>query len=574
MISLRLLRTARFNNLVFFLFLLSAKAGVSDSFVLLDNTNGFYASPEVPESAVSALKEAQNNNYEIKSFAFTPIGDWIDLNDKSFKVSDTGLDMYKNLNDTYHHHNEELGWGINCVAITGSGSWINCYQHGLYGSGGNPAGAWGKYQELGKSGHVLRSLAYGPEGGWVIQYDKSSNCYEGISADLVRILDQAASNKIPIQCVAFSGTNWICLAHNTWWTSDPNLPAAKIIGEKYNAGLHPKWIAFVPNYGPFNPSKFGAMVREAMDGKIAGGYECVVIDHGKVVVELAGGWARAPWETVDPAVKMTVNMHMDIASVSKTITATAILKLWEESAGTSHQFSLDDPFWPYISSICPNVNEDVKKITIREVMRHRGGFTNDFGNNPQALRRLLALPLPYPPGTHFQYRNVNYYIIHLLIEKISQLDCTTYVKTHVLMPMGITDMDSSYHDKPSILCYGDPDNKDAGANVYHGNNSAFVGPGGWYASAMDLGKFLEGIRQYRVLSPATTVMMFKENLGWDWGNPEGPWGKGGLAPGPKGSKFVSGILYCSDGVEIVILANCAKASTQTLPVKAWKEARY
>ena len=57
---------------------------IADWFVVLDGTNGFYASPGVPEPAVAALKQAQQENEEIRSFAFTPGGDWLLLQDKGF----------------------------------------------------------------------------------------------------------------------------------------------------------------------------------------------------------------------------------------------------------------------------------------------------------------------------------------------------------------------------------------------------------------------------------------------------------------------------------------------------------
>ncbi len=537
----------------------NTRADVSDWFVVLDSTNGFYASPGVPEHAVAALRQAQQDNVQMNSFAFTPSGEWVLLEEKGFQASSPDMTGYPQFKKS-----------IKCAAFSASGPWVILYRgNGFWGPGST---AWVKVKELLHDGHKVRSVSFGTNDGFVILYDQTGIRYGGIPSDLTKVLDNAVSNSVPIQCVAFSGRDWICLAHDDWWTSNPNLPASKFINESFKAGQHPKWIAFVPQLEHFNPEKFAEIIRQRNVGVCLGGYECVVINHGKLVLSLADGWARAPWEKTDPAVKMTANTHMEIASLSKTITAVAMLKLCEECAGTSRQFSLDEPFWPHIRELCPNVNEDVKKITIRQVMMHRGGFTNDFGNNPKALRKLLALPLPYPPGTHFEYRNVNYYIIHLLIEQISQMDCTTYVRTHVLIPMGITDMDSRYHDKPNILCYGKAGSQDFGADIYHGNNSSFVGPSGWYGSAMDLGIFLEGIRQCRVLSPATTAMMFKENLGWDWGSPRGPWGKGGLVPGPNESCLKGSIIYCPDGVDIAILMNCHGIMGDI--VQAWKDSRY
>jgi hypothetical protein len=69
---------------VLFLLLLNTRANENDWFVELDGTNDFFASRGVSEVAVEALKEAQKENVELKSFAFTPAGDWIAIGRNCF----------------------------------------------------------------------------------------------------------------------------------------------------------------------------------------------------------------------------------------------------------------------------------------------------------------------------------------------------------------------------------------------------------------------------------------------------------------------------------------------------------
>jgi hypothetical protein len=65
---------------------------------------------------------------------------------------------------------------------------------------------------------------------------------------------------------------------------------------------------------------------------------------------------------------------------------------------------------------------------------------------------------------------------------------------------------------------------------------------------MDMATFMEGIRRGLVLSPATTEMMFKQHLGWDFGNPRA---KGSLAPASGGRRIMTAIDYFPDDVEVV-----------------------
>jgi hypothetical protein len=480
----------------------NTRADVTDWFVVLDATNGFYASPGIHEPAIAALQEAQSENVEIKSFAFTPTGDWLLLNDKGFKSSDDSLRICQMLHKSDQHFQE-----INCFIINPSGhAGAISYQDGRrWGEGDGPSAAWNKLGDLPHDGHKIRSISYGAHDSWVILYDDAGISYGGVPVDLAKVLDNAVSNNIPVRCVAFSGRDWICLADDNWWTSNPDLPASKFIDQSFKSGRHPKWIAFVPNNGTFNARKFGAIIRQTLDGKLAGGYACEVIDHGKVVVSLAEGWARAPWEPKDPSIPWTINTRQEVASVSKTITAAAILKLWEECSGTSQQFSLDEPFWPHISEIYPNVNEDVKKITIRQLLQHTSGFVNNE-NNPAKVGSLLLLPLAYPPGTVSNYKNVNFYILRLVIEQISRQNYADYVKTHVLAPMGIQNVELHGEEHQPICYYAKSDDRGSGEAGYD-DCSNHAGPNGWHASAADLGKFLEGLRQCTVLRPATTTMM-------------------------------------------------------------------
>jgi CubicO group peptidase (beta-lactamase class C family) len=166
--------------------------------------------------------------------------------------------------------------------------------------------------------------------------------------------------------------------------------------------------------------------------------------------------------------------------------------------------------------------------------------------------------------------NVDYFIVHLLIEEISNTNYTSYVKTHVLTPMGISKMDTEYHEKLPICCYAKPGQLLSGEEV-HGDTSQWAGPGGWYGSATDLGIFLEGIRHHKVLNKTTTEIMFKENLGWDFGN--NPWAKGGLHVGPHHGAILTAIDYFPDGLETVILENCDGINGEGFPIKACKEAR-
>jgi peroxiredoxin/transglutaminase-like putative cysteine protease len=201
-------------------------------FVVLDGTNGFYASPGVPDHAVTVLEQAQKDDKAIKSFSFTPDGDWVLLSNSGFEASSDDLPGYPHYSGS-----------MKDVAFSPDGPWIILYRNGFWGPGSH---AWVKVKQLMDNKHKVRSVSYGPGNSFVVLYDETGVIYGGIPNDLAKVLDHAVSDHIPIQCVAFSGRDWICLADDDWWASDAGLPSAQVIAQDFKTGLHPKWVAFVP----------------------------------------------------------------------------------------------------------------------------------------------------------------------------------------------------------------------------------------------------------------------------------------------------------------------------------------
>jgi CubicO group peptidase (beta-lactamase class C family) len=314
--------------------------------------------------------------------------------------------------------------------------------------------------------------------------------------------------------------------------------------------------------------KFERIVRHELDGKVAAGYGFEVLDRGRVVAHAAEGWARAPWEKVDPSLKWTLDKPMSVASVSKTVTAVALLRLWEEKQSTGRGFSLDQPFWPFLKGVCPEAHPSVKRVTFRNLLMHKSGFpVSDQCGNVADLQKLLLKPLAHPPGTVGSYQNNNYFVLIILIEQIAHDDYTRYTKAHVLAPMGITHMDTHVESQRPMCGYLRKGVEKPGFN--------FDWQYGWFASVSDLGRFLDGIRTHRVLSSRTTAEMVRDSLGWDGNDPccikngTYSWYSG------EGSGHVESIIaHFPDGVDAVLLVNCEPPTdTGSLVVRAWRESR-
>lgn len=114
-----------------------------------------------------------------------------------------------------------------------------------------------------------------------------------------------------------------------------------------------------------------------------------------------------------------------IASVSKTFTAMAVLKLWQDG-----KINIDDEFSKYFPSF------NYPGVTIRSLLSHRSGLPNylyfmetlgwdksKLIQNEDVLNYLIIRKADIPnissPNTHFTYCNTNYALLALLVEKVS-----------------------------------------------------------------------------------------------------------------------------------------------------------
>ncbi len=139
-----------------------------------------------------------------------------------------------------------------------------------------------------------------------------------------------------------------------------------------------------------------------------------------------------------------VNTVFHIASVSKTFTAMAVLKLMEQG-----KLNLDDEYAVHF----PRFN--YPGVTIRTLLNHRSGLPNylyfmeDLGWDKKVsiknqdifnalVDRKAELVNISRPNTHFTYCNTNYALLALLIEKVSGVSYPKYLKDTFFNPLQMT----------------------------------------------------------------------------------------------------------------------------------------
>jgi CubicO group peptidase (beta-lactamase class C family) len=162
----------------------------------------------------------------------------------------------------------------------------------------------------------------------------------------------------------------------------------------------------------------------------------IVAKNGNIVFEKYTGTAHLPGTDF-----ITANTAMHIASVSKTFTAMAVLKLWQDG-----KLNLDDELSKYL----PKFN--YPGVTVRSLLNHRSGLPNythflenmgwdkqKYITNEEVLHFLITnkalIENIAPPNTHFTYCNTNFALLALLIESISGKKYATYLQQTFFTPL-------------------------------------------------------------------------------------------------------------------------------------------
>lgn len=284
------------------------------------------------------------------------------------------------------------------------------------------------------------------------------------------------------------------------------------------------------------------------------GASVAVMYEGKLVYAKGFGMA-------DVEEQVAVHDHhlFRIASVSKLITATGIMKLVDMGL-----ISLEQKVFGYQGLLqgAPYDSYRDKKyeqIRVKHLLNHTAGWsTRTYGDpmfknawiaaqikKPQPISQediiefVLGYYLPYRPGTMTSYSNLGYVLLEKIIEQQSGIAYEDFIRTQVLQPMGIYRMqlgknlekdrlngEVKYYDfdgaplRESIYS-----SKELVSRVYGGTDvEALGGAGAWVATPTDLLRLMGGLDPNvcfeEILSPAaieemtTSTGKAREIYGW------------------------------------------------------------
>jgi CubicO group peptidase (beta-lactamase class C family) len=195
----------------------------------------------------------------------------------------------------------------------------------------------------------------------------------------------------------------------------------------------------------------GAAVRadRFLSGLEAMGFSgAIIVEEGGRVV-LRAGYGLADRAARLPYTPATVQ---DMGSITKPLTAAAILLL--EQRGV---LSVSDP----ITRFFEGVPADKRGVTLHHLLTHQAGFRVALGRDAdpiggkEFLRMALASPLGFEPGTGYDYSNVGYSLLGLVMEQVSGRGYEEFLREELLLPLGMQSTGYVHAVWPeSALAYG------------------------------------------------------------------------------------------------------------------------
>lgn len=287
----------------------------------------------------------------------------------------------------------------------------------------------------------------------------------------------------------------------------------------------------------------------------------LVAERGKILLQKSYGK-----KNFISGVNNDANTVFQIGSVTKQFTAAVVMKLQEEG-----KLSVHDTLSKYFPSV-----EYAKKITLENLLTHTSGlydYVADIDDEDSAIAchpidKQLVLDLIFKhdlyfePGTEYRYCNSGYYLLGLIIEKVSGKSYEQNVRDIIFTPL---QMNHSFFDFRNSADTNIATGYQEITNTYQNEATAWrwdstvsFAAGAIYSTTTDMYKWVQAIAQKKILTAASWKAMLTPHLNnYGYGiNVDTIFRKSAYTHGGGIPGFISYLCYFpADDVTIILLCN-------------------
>ena len=331
------------------------------------------------------------------------------------------------------------------------------------------------------------------------------------------------------------------------------------------------FLALIP--GAYGADRADDFLNDYLKRKQIPGCAVMVRHNGKVVLSAGYGLAN-----IEHGVRVTPQTVFQSGSMGKQFTAMAVMMLAEEG-----KLSLDDPITKHLSV----PSKKWSRITVRHLLTHTSGlgdYPEEFSlqkdyTESEMLKIITAQPLGFAPGEKWNYSNLGYVTLGILIHKVTGAFYGEFLQERIFGPLGMKN--TRVINEPDII-----PNRAAGYELKDGvlKNQEWVAPtvnttadGSLYFTAEDIEKWDEALEAKKLLRPAgfeqiwTPVKLNDGSsapYGFGWGIRKTDSGRPVLEHGGEWQGFATFIArYPNDRLTVAILCNRAAADAAYIAKK-------
>jgi D-alanyl-D-alanine carboxypeptidase len=230
----------------------------------------------------------------------------------------------------------------------------------------------------------------------------------------------------------------------------------------------------------------------------------LVMKAGRVLFRKAYGLA-----SVELGAPMQPDFLFRIGSITKQFTAAAILKLVEEG-----KVELRAPLSHYLDGL----PKGWEAATVEQALNHTAGIPNhtETPSYKDRMREDLppaevlnafvaSLPLDFEPGTRYRYSNTGYFLLGMLIEKVSSQSYPDFLRSRFFEPLGLKHF--RYGSETELLPGLVPGYTAGPRPAPYRSTTQTYASGGLVGTADDIAKWLQALYEGKVLKPMSLARM-------------------------------------------------------------------
>jgi CubicO group peptidase (beta-lactamase class C family) len=246
----------------------------------------------------------------------------------------------------------------------------------------------------------------------------------------------------------------------------------------------------------------------------------LIAEKGKIIFQKSFGFKNVATHSLNDSSSI-----FQIGSVTKQFTATVILKLQEEG-----KLSVQDKLSKYFPEF-----KYADEIRLENLLMHTSGiynYTNDIDDNDSAivcnpvnkqllLDMIFKRPLDFKPGTKFAYDNSGYYLLGLIIEKVTGKSYEQNIRDIIFTPLQMTHSLFDFRNsKDTNIAIGYKKlNEKEQSIAQRWDSTVTYAAGGIFSTTGDMYRWAKAVAGKEILSAAswkTAFMPHMEHYGYGW----------------------------------------------------------